>query len=108
MKITPDIKLHNKKYKLCEYYKILGVVVFTEVKFIITWKVHILKIEQKFSKNICVINRVKNLLTKGILYTLYCSLVLPCLQYANVIRRINYRNKLKHLNILQERIVRIM
>jgi hypothetical protein len=47
----------------------------------ITWKEHIDNIVKTCSRNVGVINKIKNFLPSEALYTLYCSLILPYLNY---------------------------
>ena len=47
----------------------------------LTWKYYIDNITKTISCNICVMNKIKQFVPEGILYSLYCSLILPYINY---------------------------
>ena len=47
----------------------------------LTWKCHIDCISKTLSRNISVMNRLKHLIPDCILHTIYCTLILPYLNY---------------------------
>ena len=51
--------------------------------------------------------RVKHLLTSSALYSLYCSLILPYLNYCCEIWGNTYKSRVRPLHIIQKRAVRI-
>ena len=70
----------------------------------INWNSHIQKVSNKVSKSIGIINRLKRVLPLHILRTLYCSLVLPHLQYAIL----NWGFVLNRLSKLQKKAIRVI
>ena len=47
----------------------------------ITWKEHIDQVIKTCSRNIDIINKVKKFLPTSALYILYCSLIMPYINY---------------------------
>ena len=74
----------------------------------LTWKNHITEIENKISKGIGVITRVRNILKTQELQTLYCTLILPYLTYGVVLWGNNVKSSLKRIINLQKRVIRII
>lgn len=58
--------------------KFLGVKVNDQL----TWNDQINSVYKNLSKNISILYRVKHILTSHSMYTLYCTLILPYLNYA--------------------------
>ena len=87
-----------------KFTKFLGVFIDENLN----WNKHIEEIEKKVSKSIGIMYRVKDKLDEKSMFNLYCTLVLPYLQYCNVIWGINYKNKLNNINVLQKKAIRIV
>ncbi len=73
----------------------------------LTWKKHIDTITAKISKNIGIMNRLKNVLPCSILLTLYNSFILPYLNYA-ILTWGSPTPKCNKLLNLQKRAVRVI
>ena len=71
------IILDDTKLERVTKTKFLGVIIDENL----TWKNHIDGISKTMSRNIGVINKVKYFMPEKVLYTLYCTLVLPYLNY---------------------------
>ena len=84
--------------------KFLGVYIDEKLN----WSVHVNDICKKISKNNGVLYKVKHILQSEYLYTLYCSLVLPYLNYACEIWGNNYESRLHNVIILQKKAIRIV
>ena len=69
---------------------------------------HIFKKLKKIAKNIGVLYRVRYILESVELFTLYCSLILPYLQYCVAIWGCNYENNFKKIITLQKRAIRVV
>jgi hypothetical protein len=74
----------------------------------LTWINHITHISSKISKNIGIIKRLSKIVPHHVLLTLYNTLITPYLNYCNIIWASNYPGRLKQLEVLQKRIVRII
>lgn len=74
----------------------------------LNWKTHINYIALKISKNIGVINKLKYLLPKNVLLSLYYTMIFPYLTYGNIVWASTYHSRLNCLMVLQKRIVRII
>ena len=83
--------------------KFLGVFMDSQLN----WSDHISVIKRKMAKNVSVMNRVRHLLSSSALYSLYCTLILPYLNYCCVVWGNTYKTSLRPLCILQKRAIRI-
>ena len=72
------------------------------------WKVHIDKVSMKMAKSIGLINKIKSYVSVSTRRTLYCSLVLPYIQYCNIVWANCYHTYLDRILKLQKRAVRII
>ena len=80
---VPDLKLslNNKNIDKVNTFRFLGIL----VDYDLCWKSHINMIRLKISKLIGILHRVKRLLPKTILITIYKSLITPPLNYGALI-----------------------
>ena len=99
-----QVKINNEPIMQVSHTKFLGVY----IDECLTWKFHIKELENKISKNIGIISRLKHILPSRLLHTLYCSLVLPYLSYCNIIWANTYKSNLDKLMKLQKRAIRII
>ena len=99
-----EIILDNVKILRTETAKFLGVVIDENL----TWKDHINYVKNKIAKSIGIISRLKYYLPETTLNTLYNTLVLPYLNYCNIIWANNKPTRLKPLLLLQKRCMRII
>ena len=83
--------------------KFLGV----EIDQNLSWKTHIDKIENKLCSVIGVLSRIRYKINQKTALMLYNSLILPHLQYCNIIWASTSRKKLTKLHKLQKRALRI-
>ena len=74
----------------------------------LNWKEHIEVIKNKISKSIAIIHKASKLLNTNSLYTLYCSLFLPYLNYCAEIWGNTYITNLNTLILKQKRVIRII
>ena len=74
----------------------------------LTWTNHIRHISSKISKNIGIIRKLSYIVSQHVLTTLYHTLIKPYLTYCNIVWASNYLSRLKPLEILQKRIIRIV
>jgi len=83
VKVQQDlgIKLDGTLLERVKHAKFLGVL----IDECLTWKNHINCLSKTLSKNIGVMNRLKHSIPDRILHTLYCTLVLPYLNYGILI-----------------------
>ena len=94
-----DIKIEQEAIMEVKETKFLGVIVDNQLN----WKSHIAVVENKISKSIGILYRVKAKLNKSALYTLYCALVLPYLDYCCEIWGNTFKTKLNKVTKLQKR-----
>ena len=73
-----NVIINNSIIEQVTVTKFLGVLI--DENF--SWDYHIQSIHQKISKNVSVLYRSKRLLDSHSLYILYCSLILPYINYA--------------------------
>lgn len=74
----------------------------------INWKPHIKHLQAKVSKSIYVLNKAKHLFNYNSLRLLYCSLVLPYLDYCSEVWGNTYKSSLQAITSLQKRAIRII
>ena len=68
------------------------------------WTDHIKRITNKIAKNVSVMNRVKQLLNSDALYSLYCTLIMPYLNYCCEAWGNTYKSRIHPLHMLQQRL----
>ncbi len=68
---------------------------------------HISVITNKIAKNVYVMYRVRHLLTNTALYDLYCTLILPYLNYCCEAWGNTYKSRIQPLYIIQKKAIRI-
>ena len=83
--------------------KFLGVIIDEKI----TWK-HVKYISTKISRSISVIAKVKYMLNSASLHILYCSMILPYLNYCTFVWGNTYNSTLKPLLTLQKRAIRLI
>ena len=105
-RVHNEIKLfiNNELLKQVECNKFLGVILDENLN----WEYHINEVQNKISKNIGVMSRVKYKLGTKELYILYCSLILPYLNYGVILWGNNYKSSTGKIIRLQKKCVRIM
>ena len=97
-----EIYLDNVKIMRSKTAKFLGVVIDENL----SWKNHINYIKAKIAKNVGIIRGLKYLLPESTLKTPYNTLILPYLNYCNIIWASNKPTRLQPLLLLQKRAVR--
>ena len=97
-----DIILDDTKLQRVTKTKFLGVII--DENF--TWKSHIEGISKTISRNIGVINKVKLFMPDRILHSLYCTLVLPYINYGILIWGSACKTNVDKLHKLQKWAVR--
>jgi hypothetical protein len=75
------ITLDDTKLERVEKTKFLGVTIDENL----SWKCHIDGISKTISRNIGIINKLKHFIPERILYSLYCTLIIPYVNYGILI-----------------------
>ena len=78
------------------------------IDYKLSWKEHIDVINNKISKSIAIIFKASKLLKTNSLYTLYCSLFLPYLNYCAENWGNTYESNINKLFLKQKRVIRII
>ena len=78
--------------------KFVGVIISEDLK----WKEHTNVVSNKVSKSIGVLNKIKYVLPVSVLSILYCTLILPCYQYCNIVCASDYPTNLHKLYMVQK------
>jgi hypothetical protein len=99
-----NLKLNDICIEKVQYTKFLGVYIDENL----SWKKHTSEIASKISKGIGIINKVKTLLPRIILKTLYLTLIQPYFIYCNIIWGNASRSALNNLIVLQKRVIRLI
>ena len=84
--------------------KFLGVMIDSKLN----WKEHINIINNKISKSIAIIYRASKILNTDSMYTLYCTLVLPYLNYCAENWGNTYEGNINKIFLKQKRVIRII
>ena len=98
-----QIMLDGIQIEQVQVIKFLGV--FIDDK--LTWKYHINHISNKISKSIGILYKVRHILNKEWKLNLYKTLILPYLNYCNIIWASTYKTSIKPLLIKQKRALKI-
>ena len=80
-KVKHNIKLDGVSLNRVSSTKFLGVIIDENL----TWKNHIDAISKTISRNIGVLTKLKHFVPENILYSLYCTLILPYINYGVLI-----------------------
>ena len=75
--------------------------------FQLNWSKHISVITNKIAKNVSVMYRGRHILTNTALYNLYCTLILPYLNYCCEAWGNTYKSRIQPLYIIQKKAIRI-
>ncbi len=84
--------------------KFLGVYIDDKL----SWHDHISYVMSKVSRGVGILNKARRLLPLKVLNMLYCSLVLPHIQYCNIVWGSTYRVRLQPLFLLQKKAIRLV
>ena len=101
---TNEIKIDDILIEEVTVTKFLGVLIDNKLQ----WKEQIDSVCSKVSKNMSIIYRVRHILDTNSLFTLYCTLILPYLNYASEIWGNTYVSRLNRLSVLQKRSLRLI
>ena len=74
----------------------------------LNWKEHIASLSKKLSKSIAIIRKASHLLNSSALYTLYCSIFLPYLNYCSEVWGNTYQSNITSLFLKQKKCIRII
>ena len=104
--ITGDVNLYidGSEIEQVKDQQFLGVILNSKLD----WKNHINYLCTKMAKTIGLINKIKHCIGAKAKRTLYCSLVLPYINYCNVVWACTYHSKLDKMYKLQKRVIRII
>jgi len=99
-----SLSINNVNIEKVSEIRFLGVTLDEKL----TWKSHILHIKIKMAKSLCILNKVKYSLPYNTMKMLYCSIILPYLNYCVEIWGNTYHSNTMPLYILQKRAIRII
>ena len=97
-----SIRLCGVNIRLSTVTTFLGVLIDNHL----TWNNHIEHVAKKVSKGVGIINRLRHLLPRRTMVTLYNTLILPYLTYCNVVWGSTYATRIQPLFVLQKRVMR--
>jgi len=98
------IAIDNYTIERVDVTKFLGVYIDDKLN----WHEHIAHVKRKISISLSVLHKVKHIVNKSALYSLYCTIILPHLMYCSEVWGNNYWENLKMLNVLQKKAIRII
>ena len=113
MEFKPRQKKHSSNFSVVTNERTIAQV--NETVFLgvvldenLTWKSHISSLAIKISKSIGIIFRSSFFLSTSSLCMLYNSMILPYLNYCNLVWGSAYKSNLQRIVILQKRVIRIV
>jgi len=98
------LKINENTIQKVEYVKFLGVYIDQYMK----WNEHISRKCNQISRTIGTLSRLKNILPRPIMLTLYSSLIVPYITYGVVAWGNTDNSQIKRMSILQKRSVRLI
>ena len=96
--------MDSNEIERVHYTKFLGIIIDEHL----TWKEHIMRVNNKLSKSLAIMYKTKHLLNKSALYTLYCSLFLPYVIYCLEIWGSTYITNVNSIFVLQKKAIRLI
>ena len=99
-----NIKIDGVDIERVYVYKFLGVTIDHKL----SWKPQIKHVKSKLSRSISVLGKAKHILDHNSLHILYCSMILPYLNYCVEVWGTTYKSSLLPLVTLQKRAIRII
>ena len=102
--IQVKIQVEGVEIERVSENKFLGVIIDEKIN----WKQHIKYIQTKISRSISVLGKSKHILDYKALRILYCSMVLPYLNYCSEVWGNTYKSSLHSIILLQKRAIRII
>jgi len=94
----PNIHIENIQIEYVDTFNFLGILIDKNIK----WKSHIDYIALKVSKVVGILNRLKHFLPQKILLSIYNALIVPHLNYGNIL----WGNSNNKIFVLQKRAIR--
>ena len=106
LKNKPSLKITMNDIEIArsKTAKFLGVLIDCNL----TWKDHIELVSKKISKNVGIIKRIRHCLPSNVLNTLYNTLILPYLNYCNLIWTNTGPTSLQSSLVLQKKVMRVI
>ena len=99
-----SIILDNTNLKRVNDTKFLGVTIDENLN----WTNHIETISKNISRGVGIINKLKHFVPEGVLYSLYCTLILPYINYGIIAWGSSNKSNLNRILKLQKKSVRII
>lgn len=96
--------INDVEVEQVSHTKFLGVIIDNKI----CWKPHIKHIQAKLSRSISVLSKAKHFLPSKSLRVLYCSLILPYLEYCVEIWGNTYKTSLQPLCKIQKKAIRMI
>ena len=100
----PPLLLYGNPLPYSHSFKLLGLIIDPKL----TWKPHILALENKLSRACGILYCLRNKITRSVARIIYLSIAYPHLVYCNVIWSSCYPSQLERLKIKQKKIIRII
>ena len=97
-----NLKINNLDIELVDSFNFLGVMIDKNL----SWREHIQRISLKISRTIGIMSRLKNVLPSDVLRVIYCSLILPYINYC--ILAWGFSLHISRIETLQKKSVRII
>ena len=96
----PNISIENVPIEYVNTFNFLGILIDKDLN----WKSHTEYVASKISKVIGILNKLKHFLPKKILFSIYNALIVPHLNYGNIL----WGNKNETIFLLQKKAIRVI
>ena len=103
-RLPSNVFLNNTPVDIVDSTKFLGLYIDNKL----SWKKHATHLSKLLSRNVGIINKLKNIFPSNVLLNLYCTLILPYLNYGILAWGNSARNQLDKLLLTQKRVMRII
>ena len=95
-----SLSINNKEIEQCSQFNFLGI----NIDETLSWRPHAHVVGNKISRAVGVIKRLRNILPKQVLVTLYNSLILPHIYYGTLV----WGHNVMRIPQLQKKVVRLI
>ena len=99
---APSLKINGVDIERVQSHNFLGITIDAHL----TWKEQINRIKNKISRTLGIMTRIRNFVPSPVLKMIYCSLILPYLNYCTLVWGL--KTDTSKLEVIQRKAVRII
>ena len=98
------IAINNCEIERVHVAKFLGIYIDDNLN----WHEHVKHVKRRMAIGLSVLNRLKHVVNSSAMYSLYCTIILPHLNYCSEIWGNTYNETIKPLSVMQKKAVRLV